>query len=79
MTANTNSGTRSVSNGSLAVVVKLIGHIREPSTSTDGGLPRVGIHRKVLKMYEIDDEFAILSSNTCFLRVSSLSTARGVF
>lgn len=70
MTTDTNTWTRSVGNRSFAVVMKLVCHISESSTSTDFRLPGVGVDGKVLKIREVDDKLAIFSAETCCSRVS---------
>lgn len=73
MTANTNSRTGSVRYRSFAVVVKFGRHVGKMSASSDRRMPCAGIHGEVLEVYEIKNEFAILSAHAYYSQISLLT------
>ena len=50
--------------GAPSVVVQTLRDITEEGTPTDGGVPGGGVHAELLEMRQVDDDRAVLATDT---------------
>ena len=62
MSANTNGWARSMGDGSLAILVKLLGDVTQLIAASKRSLPVVLVHGEILHFLEVDDELAIFTT-----------------
>lgn len=62
MTSEADSGTGAVGDGTTSIVMELFGDVAQLVASTDGGAPIVAVHLKVLEVFEVDDQSAIVAA-----------------
>lgn len=63
-----------MSNGPLAIIVELVGHVLQFMASAELGLPGVGIHGEVLELLQVNHQLTVFTANACSRNIRSRSS-----